>query len=88
MTNYELHKELKELLESVLSSSMVAITWDGNSPHEIDAKEWHINRARIHADLCRGLTLCHDVEEQAGLTDSNAELAQIFADLLEVLIRV
>jgi hypothetical protein len=88
MKNHELYQELKALLQSVLSSSMVTMTLAGNSPNEIDAQEWHINRARIHADLCRGLTLCYDVEEHTGLTDSNAELAQIFADLLEVLIRV
>lgn len=93
MTNFQLYQELVSLLQSIDISSTAALRLidencpSGNSVSEQSRDKWHIHKSRINADLCKGVSYCMDVESQQGLCDQNAELYEVFSELLEEVVK-
>jgi hypothetical protein len=87
MTNPELTTELRSMLESIAIEAARGLSLAELSPppteedRESIKREFEVIRARMWADLCRGITLSEEVEQSAGLTDENQRLIERFREL-------
>lgn len=86
MTNPELHKELSMTVYSIhencgRSIELTQIEVKTDAEREEISRSAELIRARLWADVCRGISLAEDVEAAFGLTDENS---MILAKIVQI----
>jgi hypothetical protein len=87
MTNPELTNELRSMLESIAIEAARGLSLAELSPPPAEEdctniqREFEVIRARMWADVCRGITISEEVEQYAGLTDENQRLIERFREI-------
>ena len=82
MTNLDLYTELRSMLEGIIAETSRGLSLAELPPPpnkedcESIRREFDVIRARVWADVCRGICLAGEVEIHTGLTDENHRLIE------------